>query len=156
MSDPTLKTWATCWRLLLRHGLTTAAEIKAWADDRLARLDRPPGWLIDVSLAVSADQLREALAAPGWAEPGEGFEVLAAELAQRLRQQPADDLRIAHLLAELAHEQALPAAVPEETAHDFVAGLEGAYDGIWGDVASERERLAAFLTRWAQPPATSG
>ena len=44
---------AEAFRLLLIMGLASKAEIISWADDWIVRDERPPEWLLDLSLAAN-------------------------------------------------------------------------------------------------------
>ena len=65
-----LKTSAELRRRQLRYGQTTLKQVQQWADEEIVRMDRPPSWLIDVSMSESVDRAASALLeAPG--EPDE-------------------------------------------------------------------------------------
>jgi hypothetical protein len=58
------------WIPAVEAGLLPLGSLVAWADDRIARLDAPPGWLFELSLAGSADDLRRIRLVGGSATPG--------------------------------------------------------------------------------------
>ena len=49
------------WTAAIESGFAQPAEWVAWADRQVARLDEPPGWVLDLSLAHSVAEARSVL-----------------------------------------------------------------------------------------------
>src|SRR5258706_13111333 len=51
--DVNISEEAETFRLLLLMGIVSKPQIIAWADDLIMRLEHPPEWLLDISLAAN-------------------------------------------------------------------------------------------------------
>jgi hypothetical protein len=53
LTDVNICEQAETFRLLLLMGIVSKSEIIAWADDLIMRLENPPEWLLNISLAAN-------------------------------------------------------------------------------------------------------
>jgi hypothetical protein len=58
------------WAVALESGFLSWTELERWADAEIARLDAPPAWLLDLSLAGSSEEAIRILW-QGWSRHGE-------------------------------------------------------------------------------------
>jgi hypothetical protein len=146
-----LKTAAEILRRRLRDGLTTEADVKAWADGLISEADQPEAWLIDVSMATGKPELNEALElAPGEADARAVFSGIMASLRDLLDHRPDLDSRIAKALFDMYVNGDVPLQEPVGEMAGFWDDIDLARDGVWGDLEAQRGRLRDFLERWSR------
>ena len=146
MEGLVLKQEAAVYRYALISGIVEIAEVTAWADAWIWRLDEYPDALIDVSLSASRpDQLLMALG--DLAEPSDSlsiFATLCRMMAHFLEKHPEKFKTVTQLLERLALDDTLPEECSSE-AFRFDDARCLAEDGVL-DLKVVHDEVMAFLT----------
>jgi len=141
------KTAAETRRRLPEAGLTTLGETTSWADAQIAAVDKPPYWLIEVSMARSERDAVAALKnADGETDETTVWRSLARAWRDVLDREPDRDSEIAKYLYYLGVDDEAPALGSPAELMSFWDAIDLTRDGVYGVLAAERERLRAFLT----------
>jgi len=145
-----LKTSAEAWRRRLVEKLSSLDDVQTWADQQIAALDRPPTWLIDVSMARDRPSAITALGnAEGEADKRVVWCALMAGWRDLLEREPSRDSQIAEKLYFLGQKE--DPCVPADRGElmYFCDAIDLAREGTWGSLDDEREKLREFLARWS-------
>jgi len=139
----------TFQRAALLLGLQTPEETSAWADAALAAHPDAPAALIEATLAPrELTALRAALAPAALAsEPPRVVHRLVAAVAADVRdgRRTIDDTM--HVLTQLRRLVRVPRDL-SDTLGDLAGAWMLATAGVRGDLAAERARVAAWLSRF--------
>ncbi len=144
--EANVKTLAETKRRLLEAGMVTLGQVATWADDRIAEIEKPPYWLIAVSTARSWQDARDALAGvEGIADTAVVWRDVARSLLEVLDREPKRDSEIAKHLYYLGMNKEAPALDTRGELMSFWDSIDLARDGVYGDLATERQRMRTFL-----------
>lgn len=150
MADNQLKTAAETLRRRLQLRLCALREAQAWADDHILAMATPHEWLIDLSVAKTTAEARDALLlADGVPDATQVWAALMREWLVILERDPERDSEIAKVLYDLAMNDEAPAREAFGPMYSFWDAIDLAKEGSHGVLEEEREQLLQFLRRWS-------